>query len=308
MGKSLAEKFIISKKINLTVLSRNPSVNGLKCNTLNYEKKVGLRYLKDKYFDLIYDFLAYDRNDIIEVKKYLNFSRYVLISTTWIKKLNLNNSIDELVLDIHKEQLTKLSFTTKKYLLGKRDAENTLNDLFDKKVYNIIRLPIFFGINDHTKRLTFYISRLTKNEPLMVINSGDNICQIAYVEDLAKLLFLFSEKKISKSIINALPTQGIRVINFIECLKKHINSNSKIINISEQFLKERFPKYLDIEPLWKENYIEIENNNIFKELNFAPTDTDNWIKIVSKKIKKNYFPSKEFSQKEKKIINEILNN
>ena len=75
MGKSLAEKFIISKKINLTVLSRNPSVNGLKCNTLNYEKKVGLRYLKDKYFDLIYDFLAYDRNDILEVKNHLNFSR-----------------------------------------------------------------------------------------------------------------------------------------------------------------------------------------------------------------------------------------
>ena len=157
-------------------------------------KKVGLRYLKDKYFDLIYDFLAYDRNDIIEVKKYLNFSRYVLISTTWIKKLNLNNSIDELVLDIHEEQLTKLSFTTK-ISLGKRDAENTLNDLFDKKVYSIIRLPIFFGINDHTKRLTFYISRLTKNEPLMVINSGENICQIAYVEDLAKLLILFLKKK-----------------------------------------------------------------------------------------------------------------
>ena len=97
----------------------------------------------------------------------------------------------------------------------------------------------FFWKNDHTKRLTFYISRLTKNEPLMVINSGENICQIAYVEDLAKLLLSFLKKK-SKSIINALPTQGIRVINFIECLKKHINSNSKIINISEQFLKERF--------------------------------------------------------------------
>ena len=73
------------------------------------------------------------------------------------------------------------------------------------------------------------------------------------------------------------------------------------------FLKKGF-EIFRYRTTWKENYIEIENNNIFKELNFAPTDTDNWIKIVSKKIKKNYFPSKEFLQKEKKIINEILNN
>ncbi|MDA9602485.1 hypothetical protein N9S18_01360 [Flavobacteriaceae bacterium] len=306
LGKLLAEKFILSKEINLTVLSRNPLVNQFKCNTLNYEKKEGLKYLKDIHFDLVYDFLAYDRDDIIGIKRDLNFSKYLFISTAWVKKLNLNNSIDKLVHDLDKKHVSKLSPTTKKYLLGKRDAENTLCDLFDKKLFNIIRLPIFFGINDHTKRLSFYLSRLSKNEPLIIVNSGENICQIAYVEDLAKLLYHFSEEKIIKKIINALPNNSISVNNFIKTLKKYNNSNSKIIHVSDYILKKEFPEYLDMEPLWKENFIETGNNNIFKELNFTLTDIDKWIKIVSKKINKDYFCTKEFLYKEKKIINEIL--
>lgn len=308
LGKLLVEKFILSEDINLTVLSRNPLVNQFKCNTLNYEKKEGLKHLKGIHFDLVYDFLAYDRKDIINIKRYLNFSKYLFVSTVWIKKLNLNNSIDELVNDLDRKQISRLRPTTKNYLLGKRDAENTLCDLFDKKVFNIIRLPIFFGINDHTKRLSFYLSRLSKNEPLMIVNSGENICQIAYVEDLAKLFYLFSERKIIKTIINALPNKGISLNNFINTLKKHNNSDSKIIHVSDYILKKKFPRYLDMEPLWKENFIETGNNNIFKTLNFSLTDTDKWVKIVSKKINKNHFCTKEFLYQEKKIINKILHN
>ena len=307
LGKLFAERLILSKEFNLTILSRNPIVNQFECETLNFEKKLGLEYLRGKHFSLVFDFLVYDEKDILDIKKNLNFSKYILISTTWIKKLNYSNSIDDLVIDLDKKSITKLSSTTKKYLLGKRSAENLLYKSYEEDKFHIIRLPIFFGEKDHTKRLSFYISRLLKNKPLIVINSGINICQIAYVEDLANILYLFSKQHNQvKTILNALPHSGLSVIDFIKTIKKTLNSNSKLIFVRETLLRKEFPKYLDLDPLWKEEYIEKGENNIFKFYNFQPTKTTDWIEKISKSLKNISSYSNEPQLQEINFVNQII--
>ena len=306
LGKILSDKFITSKKVNLTVLSRNPIVNGFDCNVINMNRNKGLKILKNKFFNLIFDFLVFDVNDIIEIRK-LNFSKYIFISTSWVNKLNKKNSIDKLIIDLDQKLANNLSPLTKKYLLGKRKAENKLFELLDEDKFHILRLPIFFGVNDHTNRFSFYLSRLLNNDNLILVDSGENICQIAYAEDLAKVLFLFSERlNIKETIINALPHKGMKVIEFISLIKKSINSNSKLLKIDRSILKKSFPEYLEHEPLWNEKLIDIGRNNIFNIFNFKSTETEDWINKLTSSIGNNYSFSSELRIKEIKFINELI--
>ena len=306
LGKILSQKFILKKKISLTVLSRNPVVQDYGCNFIQMEKKEGLKKLKGTFFNLIFDFLAYEENDILEINKNLLFSKYILISTTWINKLNPKTSIDELITNLDQNSMNYLNSTTKNYLLGKRRAENKLFDLFDKENFNIVRLPIFFGNNDHTKRFSFYLSRLMNNDPLILVDSGENFCQIANVEDLAKGLFLFSEKINTKEvIINALPHKGIKVKEFIKLMMKSVNSKSRLIKIEKTMIQKVFPEYLDNDPLWAENSIDIGENNIFKIFDFKSTENEKWIKQLTSTIDNNYFPPKELKKKEIDFINKV---
>ena len=58
---------------------------------------------------------------------------------------------------------------TKKYLKGKILSENEVIKLRKKNFVGIVlRLPIIFGFNDHTKRLDFYFSRFKKRKEFTI--------------------------------------------------------------------------------------------------------------------------------------------
>jgi 2'-hydroxyisoflavone reductase len=283
LGKQLVKEFIANSNYHITVLSRKAEIFKEQCEVVNMERGEGISEIQNQWFDLIIDFIAYDADAVKEVTSKIKFGKYVLISSCWMTKLNKKYSADEFITDINQKDYNELPNVTQEYLLNKRIAENYLNSNFDLGKFHVLRLPIFLGEEDHTKRLEFYISRFLDNKPIILINNGINYCQISSISDLSiNICRIFLEGKIkNQPIIEALPTEKETLQRLLSIISKAISSKSELISINHQDLLKYFPIYLEKEPLWRENEIKISENNIFKILNTKSTLLSNWLGELS---------------------------
>jgi nucleoside-diphosphate-sugar epimerase len=162
-------------------------------------------------------------------------------------------------------------------------SENYLNKTFEIGRFHILRLPIFWGENDHTKRLEFYVSRLLDNQPVILINNGNNYCQISNVCELAVNIcrFIQEGKLIDQPILEALPSEKESLSGIINIISKAVLSSSELIGFNEVELQKSFSKYLINEPLWREREIQITDNNIFRALNVKTTLPKYWLSKLS---------------------------
>ena len=198
-------------------------------------------------------------------------------------KLNKKYNIDDFILEINHQEYNSLPIITQEYLYKKRLSENYLNKTFEIGRFHILRLPIFWGENDHTKRLEFYVSRLLDNQPFILINNGNNYCQISNVFELAVNIcrFIQEGKLIDQPILEALPSEKESLSGIINIISKAVLSSSELIGFNEVELQKSFSKYLINEPLWREREIQITDNNIFRALNVKTTLPKYWLSNLS---------------------------
>ena len=284
LGRQLVKEFIDNSNYDITVLSRKAAIFQGQCKIINKERSDGIIDIQNEWFDLIIDFIAYDEFSVKEVTSKVKFRKYVLISSCWMTKLNKNYQIDEFIIDIHHNDYNLLPNVTKEYLLNKRMAENYLSNNLEAGRFHILRLPIFWGENDHTNRLGFYVSRFLDNMPIILINDGKNYCQISNISDLSQnICKLFCEEKnILQPIIEALPTERETVEGVLNIISKAVCSKSELIYVKDEILEKNFPIYLEKEPLWRESDIKISDNNLFKILNLKTTSLSYWLSELSK--------------------------
>jgi nucleoside-diphosphate-sugar epimerase len=283
LGRCIVEKFINSGNCDLTVLSRRSSIYKDKCRVIEKEKSAGLLELDSEWFDLIIDFIAFDDSAVKEVIEKVRFGKYIFISSCWMTKLNKENRIDEFILNIDEQACQSLPIITREYLLNKRLAENYLVTTLEHGRFHILRLPIFWGEGDHTKRLEFYVSRFLDNNPLILINNGNNCCQISNVSDMAVQIFrIFKEGKlVDQPIVEALPSEKKNLSDILDIISKALSSSSKIINICKEDLQKNLPEYLEKEPLWREDWIPVSDNNIYRILGAKTEPLNIWLSKLS---------------------------
>jgi hypothetical protein len=283
LGKFMVEEFITSRNYEITVLSRKASIFKDTCNVIEMEKSTGLKLIQNEWFDLIIDFITYDEHEVKEVTDKIKFGKYIFISSCWMTKLNRKYNIDDFILEINHQEYNSLPIITQEYLYKKRLSENYLNKTFEIGRFHILRLPIFWGENDHTKRLEFYVSRLLDNQPVILINNGNNYCQISNVCELAVNIcrFIQEGKLIDQPILEALPSEKESLSGIINIISKAVLSSSELIGFNEVELQKSFSKYLINEPLWREREIQITDNNIFRALNVKTTLPKYWLSKLS---------------------------
>jgi hypothetical protein len=283
LGRCIVEKFIDSGNCDLTVLSRRSSIYKDKCRVIEKEKSAGLLELDSEWFDLIIDFIAFDDSAVKEVIEKVRFGKYIFISSCWMTKLNKENRIDEFILNINEQACQSLPSITREYLLNKRLAENYLVTTLEHGRFHILRLPIFWGEGDHTKRLEFYVSRFLDNNPLILINNGNNCCQISNASDMAVQIFrIFKEGKlVDQPIVEALPSEKENLSDILDIISKALSSSSKLINICEEELQKDLPEYLEKEPLWREDWIPVSDNNIYRILGAKTEPLNIWLSKLS---------------------------
>ena len=279
LGKRVVEHFV-SNNAEVTVLSRRTARELNNVDVICADKTVGLKKLSDRRFDLVLDFICYNENDVYDVATNVIFDFYIVVSSAWLPRLWSGNCATELPSKdrIKSRGVSELTF---KYLSGKFEAEIALKKLrkLGRKAISI-RLPIVLGRGDHTGRLEFYLQRVRDGGPIIVIEGGSNIVQIASVENLAKTLVLWccNVDLSLHPIWEALPGPGISVQEFLKCIS-HTRQGKFFVPVSIEKLSHYLPSYLEVEPLWREKSLPISRANIFHHTQTEPVwaeDTANW--------------------------------
>ena len=256
----------------LTVISRRKFDYNHQIRYINGERSRVLDSLKGEAFDLVLDFICYSADALDDIKKNIKAANYVLISSTWVPKLWSGINATELIYGSF-SQSNPLPDVTLGYLNGKLSAEQSLFTL-ESHIENFValRLPIILGNEDHTGRTDFYVSRICDGEPIILVNGGENIAQVAALESLASAIAIWSTTiDLGKELIwEGLPHDRRNVRDIIMNMATSMGVEPRFVSVDGDDLREKLPKYLGKEPLWREFAMSITETNIFNAIKVKP--------------------------------------
>lgn len=259
----------------VTVLSRRdvpfPEVIG----KILAERCDGLAAVKGIPFDFVIDFIAFNGRDVADISAAgLNCGAYILISTTWIRRLAPNTPIDQTIPNSSSPPLERLPQITQNYLTGKLEAEARVLEP-ESWPAAILRLPIFLGANDHTGRVNFYRTRAEDGHPVICVDGGRNLAHVAWNEDVASAIAAWLPFATEKSIWNGL-SEPISPRRFLSLLNP--SDPTALVDIPSPLLKRALPEYLAQEPLWRETPIPgYEESSIFQRIGRRATAPEIWV-------------------------------
>ena len=267
IGRQVAETLVV-KGHDLILLSHRKDSALHNVRHVCEKRDVGLSILKGERFNLVLDFICYDKKDLEKIESNIVAETYVLISSIWVPRLWSGKSAVELKNQFR--QATKdIPQVTLKYLNGKLGAEQALLKL-RKRGYRStsLRLPIVFGQGDHTGRTDFYVRRIADGRPLIAVEGGQNYAQIAELKDLAHgIVDWIHEANINDFCVwEAIPDKGRKVREIIESMADSMGKKIRLIDVSKKELKKEIPSYLEAEPLWRESALPPTTSNIFNYL------------------------------------------
>jgi hypothetical protein len=218
-------------------------------------------------------------------------------------RLNRSTSIDEPVIGIDEEEASLLPEITSSYLNKKLLAErDVLKSRERNGTATILRLPIFLGEKEHTGRLDFYIQRINDGSPIICINGGYNVAQIAWIEDISQALLPWMAFAKEHPIWDALPDAGTSVRDIIAIIAKGLGKDPILKDCSSEQLKQSLPEYLMQEPFWRETPVRIGKANIFISSRVKPTPIGKWLSGMRGR---NEIASTELREKELAFLKNI---
>lgn len=124
--------------------------------------------LSDKFFDVVYDKLAYCSSDIKHLLDVVECDKYVMMSSTAVYEKH-RDTIEEDFKPMEK-QLIWCSRKDFSYDEAKRHAECALWQKYNEINAIAVRYPFVIGEDDYTKRLSFYVDRVIKGIPIYIDN------------------------------------------------------------------------------------------------------------------------------------------
>lgn len=294
-GRATAE-LLVKDGHEVTVISRNLNIPESVSRSVIADRHAGLKQIEGQTFDATVDFICSGEQDVEDVYQNIYPGLYVLISTVWLAKREGNES-----------QFPILPEITERYLKAKKTAEQAV---FYKRQQGhpgtSLRLPIQSGVNDHTRRLLFYLDRIADKSGLVLVNGGMNRFQIVSNQDVALALTraLYQNILGSCAVWDAMPGNDITVKHLVGVMAGSDEIHS--YDISSERLAEVFPEYLEQEPFWREYPLKRLDNNLFHALGIVPKAIEEWAPALcnqTESLKHSTLRSKEIA-----IINDFQKN
>ena len=278
VGRAFVEKMIAAGN-EITAVSRHPEMCPEGAKAVGAERREGLTRLAGSKFDATLDFICYDGWGPSEVFSVVDPGNYILISTVWMGRLVRGLRLDEAVPDSFSVCVVDIPENVFRYLLGKLYAERTT--LAKRRAgapATILRLPIVWAAQEHSGRLDFYRNRLADGAPLILVNGGSNLAQIAWSEDLANVVtrWVSSGAAISRPIWEALPDLGNSVRDILANLASCMGVKPKFVDLTQKRIEEDLPAYLEAEPFWRERAAQVTGCNVFAATGMKPTPPPRW--------------------------------
>ena len=269
LGKVVVQRLAAAQH-DVTVISRREVPHQSIIKYEIGERVSGLEKLRGSKFDACLDFICYEEDSVSPVYENINPGQYIMISTTWLRRWGSSNS-----------RAPWFSPVTYQYLKGKAAAESVISKFRAKgKETAIVRLPITLGQADHTGRGRFYLDRIIDGRGLILVDGGQNLAQIAWSEDVATALCQWlAAGFVEENILwEALPDSGAKVETILSELAGEYKT--EFFSISAPFLQKRLPKYLEVEPLFRETAAPITGHNIFNAVGIKPTLRQTWLSML----------------------------
>lgn len=123
---------------------------------------------KSKFYDIVYDNLAYCSNDVKNILNAVECDRYIMVSSTAVYDKHIDTKEEEF--DASKFDFKWCSRNDFSYSESKRQAECALKQKYIDQKSVAVRYPFVIGVDDYTKRLLFYIEHILKEKPMYVDN------------------------------------------------------------------------------------------------------------------------------------------
>jgi nucleoside-diphosphate-sugar epimerase len=171
-GIYLVEK-LLTQGHNVTIATRGISID-------NYGDKVSRiifditdfdsvkKSLSGKFFDIVYDKLAYSSNDVKYILNVVKCNKYIMMSSTSVYEKHLDTIEDDF--NPMEKELIWCSRNDFPYAEAKRLAECALWQKYNEISAIAVRYPFVIGKDDYTNRLYFYVEHVIKGTPMYVDN------------------------------------------------------------------------------------------------------------------------------------------
>lgn len=150
--------------------------------------------LSDKFFDVVYDKIAYCSNDVKYVLDAVKCNKYITMSSTSVYEKHWDTKEEDFK-PLEKKLIwcSRMDFS---YEEIKKQAECALWQKYENMNAIAVRYPFVIGKDDYTKRLCFYIEHVIKGMPMYV----DNIdCQMGFIrsDEAGKFMAFLIDKNYS---------------------------------------------------------------------------------------------------------------
>lgn len=155
-----------------------------------------------KYYDVVYDDIAYCAGDVQIVMEAVGCRRYVMVSTMSVYD-ELHFQMVESDFKPEKEQLI---WYEKREGAGydalKRSAECALAQRYAGHNAVFARFPFVIGADDYTERLYFYVEHAVRQKPMWIDNPDAQMSFIS-ADDAGKLLAYLGEDEVRGAVNGA---------------------------------------------------------------------------------------------------------
>lgn len=231
---------------------------------IKYEELIINNKVNIEEYDVIIDFICYDKSDALKRIKLLNrnLKHYIYISTTagYEKNRDLTPYSED----------TKFSNLEWDYCKNKREAE-----IIFQKYYELSNFPITIARLGHTYDTALPIAvgptdwtvpnMIEEKIGLINFNIYNNRWCLLHANDAAEALYEIAKNQVLKgeiiNIVSEIETNWEEICNI---LVNKINSNCKIIKIPPNFIHSKIP-YLGNGILWHKMHDEIYDTTKLKK-------------------------------------------
>lgn len=170
-----------------------------------------------KYYDVVYDDIAYCAGDVRNAMEAIGHRRYVMVSTISVyNELHFQTVESDFVPE--REQLIWYGKGDEAgYDALKRSAECALAHQYAARNTVVARFPFVIGEDDYTERLYFYVEHAVRKIPMWVDNLDAQMSFIS-ADDAGKLLAYLGEDEVRGAVNGASRgTVSIReVLSYVE--------------------------------------------------------------------------------------------
>lgn len=219
------------------------------------------RELKGKFFDVVYDKIAYCSNDIKYLLDVINCDKYIYMSSTAVYEPKRWNTKEE-DFDALSKELVWCNRPDYPYDEIKRQAECALWQVYGDRKWIAVRYPFVIGEDDYTQRLKFYVEHTMQSIPMYIDNLD---AQMGFIrsDEAGKFLAYLANKNVCGAI-NGCSNGTISIKEIIEYVEKKTDS------------KAVFSENGDVAPYNGEPEYSI-NTDKAVELGFQFTELKDWI-------------------------------